>query len=214
MLRLTFVVDGFNLYHSVKDLQNIADSDYRWLDVRSLCASFLSAFGRNAQVADIFYFSALAYHRERWRPGTVARHKSFLAALSSTGVTVELARFKPKRIDYRCENCGHRGILVRHEEKETDVAIATCIVGLAASPAVDGIVVMSGDTDLLPSLRMVKRISNKGVYLIFPFRRHSGALAGVATRTFTLAERHYAAHQFPDPVETAHGPIPRPAQWQ
>ena len=63
------MVDGFNLYHSVKDLRKATGNDYRWLNIASLCDSFLSAIGNRATRQDIFYFSALAYHRERWKPG-------------------------------------------------------------------------------------------------------------------------------------------------
>jgi len=213
--RITFVVDGFNLYHSVKDLRKATGNDYRWLNIASLCDSFLSAIGNRATRQDIFYFSALAYHRERWKPGGVARHKAVIAALESTGVLVELAKFKPKDIEYKCDNCGHLGLVRRHEEKETDVALAIKVMELAVHPDVDGVVLVSGDTDLLPAIRAAKRLDPKmPLYVLFPFRRHNGSIAREVTRTFTLTESHYAAHLFSDPVLTPTQTISCPSNWK
>ena len=42
MLRTAFLVDGFNLYHSLVEAQHaLQGRGTRWLDLRSLCASFL-----------------------------------------------------------------------------------------------------------------------------------------------------------------------------
>ncbi|TAH38286.1 MAG: NYN domain-containing protein [Planctomycetota bacterium] len=46
----------------------------------------------------------------------------------------------------------------RLEEKETDVAIAVAILEGMLDPAVDTIVLVSGDTDLVPALRAGKRL--------------------------------------------------------
>ena len=71
MGRIAFLVDGFNLYHSLKDASfrlGLRGAGTRWLDLRSLCASFLHAIGGGAQLSSIFYFSALARHLEARGP--------------------------------------------------------------------------------------------------------------------------------------------------
>jgi len=211
--RVCFVVDGFNLYHSVKDAQKHTGVECRWLDIRSLCDSFLSAIGDQASTDAVYYFSALAYHCEQQGPGTVARHKAFISALESTGVITSLASFKPKSIDYKCANCGHRGTLTRHEEKETDVAVASKLIELAIGDTVDTVVVVSGDTDLVPAIKTARKLSAKPVHVLFPYRRYNGAVAAVADRHFKIKPRHYEVHQFPDPVETSTGQIARPKTW-
>jgi hypothetical protein len=45
-------------------------------------------------------------------------------------------------------------LLRRHEEKETDVAIAAAIVETAARGDCSEVTLMSGDTDLPPALRI------------------------------------------------------------
>ena len=125
-----FVVDGFNLYHSIREARRQAGIDCRWLDIRSLCESMLHIIGGGAAAAQIDYFSAFAHHLESSRPGTVARHERYIEALCATGVTPHLGLFKPKDIRYRSRTC--EVLLRRHEEKETDVAMAATIVEAAS----------------------------------------------------------------------------------
>jgi hypothetical protein len=179
-----------------------------------LCSSFLSAIGNHATLDAVYYFSALAYHKEARRPGTVKRHQTFLDAIASTGIVVELAKFKPKEIDYRCEQCGHRGTMVRHEEKETDVAIAAKLIELSIRGAVDGLAVLSGDTDLIPAIRTARRLSGKPVYAILPYKRHNNAFDLITAGRFILKAHHYRSHQLPDPITLPDGAtIRKPPEW-
>ena len=123
-------MDGFNVYHPVVETRRSTGVDSRWLDLRSLCRSTLQLIGPAAQLEQMQYFSALAHHLERRRPGTVARHERYLDALRATGVTVNLGAFKPKDVQSHSNACHVR--LKRHEEKETDVAMAAAIVRAAA----------------------------------------------------------------------------------
>ena len=64
MNRTAFLVDGFNLYHSLVDAsRDTGGVGTKWLDLRALCASYLSGIGGGAQISQIVYFSALAVHR-------------------------------------------------------------------------------------------------------------------------------------------------------
>jgi uncharacterized LabA/DUF88 family protein len=212
--RITFLVDGFNLYHSIVDLHDDTGVNCRWLDIRSLCGSFLSAIGNGAVIDAIYYFSALAYHKETWKPGTVGRHRVLLDALSSTGVLFEPGKFKPKQVDYRCEQCGHAGAMVRHEEKETDVGIASKMIELSIRPSVNGIVLLSGDTDLVPAMRTVHRLSQASLYVMLPYKRYNNAFDRLTTLRFSLTRDHYARHQFPDPIVLPDGTsIAKPLEW-
>ena len=117
-----FVVDGFNVYHSIVETRREVGVDCRWPDLRSLCRTALQLIDPEARLEQIHYFSALAHHLEPKRPGTVARHERYMDALRTTGVTPHLRVFKSKGIRYRSRTC--QVLLRRHEEKETDVAIA------------------------------------------------------------------------------------------
>jgi hypothetical protein len=137
MVRVVFLVDGFNLYHSVLDAEKQLHQRLHWLDIAGMCGAQLSSIGQTVgrcEVGDIYYFSALAHHVESSRPGTVKRHQTYLWALKSTGVHVELAQFKEK--DRWCPLC-HRSSK-SHEEKETDVALAVRLLELLVTRRLRG----------------------------------------------------------------------------
>jgi len=64
-------------------------------------------------------------------------------------VRVELFRFKEKK--FWCNHC--RNIIIRHEEKETDVAIAVRLFESFYTDESDTVVIMSGDTDIAPAVQ-------------------------------------------------------------
>ena len=167
--RVVFVVDGFNLYHSLRDVARPTCQSTRWLDLHALCDSYLYLVGNGAHTEAIHYFTALANHRESSSPGTVLRHKDYIAALQDTGVTVSIANFKRKTDFRRLRDCdvrlGRKGKwrhltwlpfdiqFTRYEEKETDVAIAVKLVEVVVTNACDTAVVVSGDTDIIPAIK-------------------------------------------------------------
>jgi hypothetical protein len=54
--RATFVIDGFNLYHSIRDIEHDSGVNCRWLDVHSLCESIVSsAIGPDSSLASVQY---------------------------------------------------------------------------------------------------------------------------------------------------------------
>ena len=212
-VNVDFVVDGFNLYHSLKDLRRDRHSDCRWLDLRALCGAQLQLLGPSALVGRIYYFSALATHLQTTDPGKVSRHRTYVAALESVGVAVQLGRFKRKDAEYRSSGC--YVCLRRHEEKETDVGIALKVVDLAHDPACDAVALVSGDTDVAPALRSACAIAPaKPIYVFFPYRRVNKDLKQLATRSFRLLGPSLERSQFPQAVDLPSGRrLFRPPEW-
>jgi uncharacterized LabA/DUF88 family protein len=171
----------------------------------------LHALGNNAQIADIYYFSALAKHLESVKPDVVARHRNYLEGLEDSGITVELARFKEKRI--RCSHCGKW--IIRHEEKETDVAIASRLLQLVFGGQCDTAVLVTGDTDMLPAVRLAQQLCPQvGIVFLMPYNRHNTELVKVASRHFDIKKEAYLRHQFPDPLITVLGKrLIKPSAW-
>ena len=97
-MKIIYLVDGFNLYHSVKDLKKDTGYSVKWLDIASLCKSYLPLFGREAILENIFYFSAIPYYLERQYPDKIKRQLYYLSCLESTGIQTELGRFKEKDV--------------------------------------------------------------------------------------------------------------------
>ena len=212
MMRTAFLVDGFNLYHStVQANRDLGGRSTTWLDIDAMCRHFLHMIGPHVQFEKVHYFSALAFHLEQSSPATVARHRDYIRCLESTGVEVVLSRFKEKRI--RCSNCGQ--YIIRHEEKETDVAIAVKLLELFVEDICDMAVLVTGDTDLAPAARAAQQLfPTKEVRFAFPHRRKNRELQQLAPGSFKIQAKVYANHQFSAHVTLPDGTrISKPSNW-
>lgn len=207
---VAFLIDGFNLYHSLREAA-VDGSATRWLDIRALCGSYMSAIGGGAQLGPVEYFSALANHLRPENPEVVARHQQYIRALRGSGVVVQLHRFKKKTI--RCTECNAR--IKRHEEKETDVAISVRLLEILHSGAADAVALVTGDTDVVPAIRAANRMFPENpVYVLFPFDRRNRELESVAQRAFTIKAKTYEKFQFSDPYVLPNGKVvSKPASW-
>jgi uncharacterized LabA/DUF88 family protein len=214
MNRTAFLIDGFNLYHSLKqasrDLQ-LQRTGTRWLNLRSLCETYRSSLGKDTAIVGIYYFSALATHLEATDPGVTQRHKAYIECLQDTGIEVEFGRFKEKIV--RCHHCGKD--MTRHEEKETDVAISLKLIDLFIHNACDTAILVTGDTDLAPTIRMGKRLfPTKRIGVGFPHRRHNEELKLLADLSFQIRKEQYVKHQFANPYVCSDGrTFAKPRKW-
>jgi len=210
--RVTFLVDGFNLYHSVRQaMDDSGNAHLRWLDLKSLLHSYLHVFGTDATLEEVHYFTAYAHHLIGSNPDVVNRHRMFVEALQGSGIKVQIARFKKK--DVRCPSCGTW--FRRHEEKETDVAIGVKAIELLHEDRCDTLVIVSGDTDVAPAIRTARSLfSTKQVCVAFPHARFNAELQQIADFSFRIRDSQYAKHQFPDPVVLKSGRLlEKPPSW-
>ncbi len=221
MDRVTFIIDGFNLYHSIREAakdfktkstkQDEKSKSVKWLDINSLCSSYIYLFGKTAVLEEIYYFSALAKHLEARNANVTKRHQDFIKCLETTGVKTEINRFKKKTMT--CPSCKCR--FDKYEEKETDVAIAIKLLELFVKNSCDTVVLVTGDTDLAPVVRTAKQLfPNKRVVFAFPYKRKNQELAKLAPESFEIKKEQYVKHQFPDPFVLMDGSqIDKPSKW-
>lgn len=115
--RIVFLIDGFNLYHSIVTClkENRLSNKYKWLNYKKLCQSFLK--NQTEEIGEVVLYTAYAHWRSK---EAVYRHKKFIQALRYYGVKIVFGNFKEK--DRRCPIC--KEYIKQHEEKETDVNIA------------------------------------------------------------------------------------------
>jgi len=144
MNRVSYFIDGFNLYHAIAE--NPLLRKYKWIDLKKICECFLKP---DDTISDIFYFTALA----TWDSKKVARHRIFIKAQEMNGVKTIYGEFRRKT--KQCRKCYK--IFDTFEEKETDVNIAIQLFEQAVKDTYDIAIILSGDSDQLPALRAVKR---------------------------------------------------------
>lgn len=158
--RVSVFIDGFNLYHALKDMRQ---NHYKWLDIITLMRNYIHP--PTQQLETVYYFSAHA----TWRVNSYNRQKAYIKALANSSVVTILGQFKEK--DRSCRSC--QATWKGHEEKETDVNIALCLLNEAYKNTYDVAYVVSRDSDLAPPIRMVlKEFPNKRVRVFAPPNYH------------------------------------------
>jgi len=214
-IRASFLVDGFNLYHSLKEIHGVTKASVKWLDVKALCTTYLQAvrkpIGERVELSRVHYFSARPDFLAHRKPDTVARYDTYMKALRESGVVVNISQFKRK--DTYCPHC--KASFGRHEEKETDVALAMKMVEVLVKQECETVVVVTGDTDLIPAIRAVQGLLPRNkIGVAFPFRRHNNELESVADYSFNIGQRDVQRCQFPREVRVSDGSlIKKPSTW-
>ena len=198
MNRTTYLVDGFNLYHSLCDAELDFSRTTKWLDLHRLCSDYLpevgKAHGEKTSLGDIWFFTAPPIHKS---PAKQARHDLYMRCLRGTGIRVELGQFKA------------------HKEKETDVAIACMLLRIGHQESADSVVVISGDTDLAPAARtFIDLFPSKTLLFAFPYNRANDELRHIARGSFKIHAKAYFKRQFPDPLVLEDGTsLRKPSMW-
>jgi uncharacterized LabA/DUF88 family protein len=204
MQRVMVFIDGFNLYHGLKDRYG---RKYHWLDLQRLATSLL----KNHQVlVKVKYFTA----RVRNSPAGLQRQSDYLDALEAHCDKVEVisGRFQEK---YRsCSRCGARW--VGYEEKETDVSIAVALLEHGVNGDFDVALIVSGDSDLCPAVRALGRLRpDKRVIAVFPPARWSADIKATVHAAFQLGHANIRQSQLPEAVTSKAGlTLKRPAHWR
>ena len=212
--RVIAYVDGFNLYHGMKQA---GARQSLWLDVAALAQTML----RGTQtLEEVRYYTARVTGRRsdddpavgRRRERKKGRQQTYLSALKTLpAVWIGEGKFILKPID--CRSCGERW--QRPEEKMTDVNIATDLLVGAFEDRFDTAILVTGDSDLVPPVRAVlKRWPHKRILIAFPPKRDSFDLRNAASGPFQIRKRALREAQLPDPVVGPGGrEFRRPDEW-
>lgn len=201
MIKTIFLIDGFNLYHS---LNNNNYNKYKWLNIKKLCECFLTS---KEEIVSIKYFSAYAY----WLSNKQQRHEHYIRALQSTGIEIIMGKFKVK--ERFCLNCYR--LYLSHEEKRTDVNMAIHLLLDAMNNKCDTFVIVSGDSDLIPAVQATKlHFPTKRIGVLIPVGRSANELKQVADFSKKIKESNLRASQFDNIVDIGNNiKLQRPANW-
>ena len=103
--------------------------------------------------------------------------------------------------------------MVKTEEKGSDVNLAVQMLHDAHLDRFDCAVIVSGDSDLLMPVKIVRNELNKAVGVLNPQRHPCAVLKAHATFYKHVRSNFVAAAQFPDTLTDAQGAFTKPATW-
>jgi uncharacterized LabA/DUF88 family protein len=234
-VRINVYIDGFNLYHGLKELAATEPAvvSWKWLDVRKLSERIVP----RDSVQSVRYFTARV-SADGNDPGIQLRQQTYIRALETLqGLTVHYGQFMVQKkrmplvdtpgpvrrallrrlgVDVKAHPDGKASVRVwRTEEKGSDVNLATYLLADAFRGAFDKAVVVSNDTDLCEPVRMVVQDLGLPVLVVNPrgHRQPAAALKKVASATRRVRIAAVAGAQMPVTLTDAHGTITKPAGW-
>lgn len=204
MARISVFIDGFNVYHALDNEERY--HKYKWLDYMALGRCYIG--GRDI-LEKVYLFTALA----TWNPKKVKRHQMYLRALRRQGVEIVMGKFKRKTLECRA-SCKQK--YETFEEKLTDVNIALHMFRGAYLDEYDRAILISGDTDILPAIRMIHELfPNKKVGVVVPIDGYSMELKQECDFHFQMKEGQLARCQLPEAMpDEPDGDIRRPDSWR
>ncbi len=213
--RVIAYIDGFNLYFGLREA---GLKRCYWVDLCTLARCLLRP---NQQLVATKYFTARIAgarpsdppERARELDETRRRQAVFLEALQ-TLPALEIFEGHYLGKDVRCRNCG--AAWRTHEEKMTDVQIATQMLADAFADRLDVALLLSADSDLVPPTRMIRRLfPRKRIVVCFPPERRSVALLQAANAELTMPIVALERSQLPDTVAKPDGHVlHRPSTWR
>lgn len=186
--------------------------DLYWLDIEALANAFKPA---NATLEFVKYYTSRS--RDPRSQGVANRQQIYWRALK-TLPKVQIIEGKILPRDSQCEADCKMGF-VRLQEKETDVKLGIDVIHDCLTKKVQGIILITADTDQVPTLTMVRELKlSISVKLAFPpldaRRKASKELSDLAGKTFFIGESLLRSCQMPDPLMTPSGQLTRPDKWR
>lgn len=209
--RVIFYFDGFNFYYGLRDkkCKEPQWQNYFWIDLVKLCQQF---FDDSCEVVGVKYFTSPPSSNEKR-----SRQSAFLNVnklLNPQIFSVINGQHADKTID--CEaQCKIQ--FTTKEEKRTDVNIALTILTDCIDDKVDVIVLVSADSDQVPTIKLVKeRFPNKRIKAYFPPERFSSDIYNLLKPVVELGdnEEKFKKSMLPGEVAVGDKKYTKPAEWK
>jgi uncharacterized LabA/DUF88 family protein len=208
-VRTYVYVDGFNFYYGA-----VKDTRHKWLDLMAL---FKRVLDPKYDIRAIKYFTAHVSPIND--PQQSQRQAIYIKAFQAHIPEIEIILGKfmahPVRVPLVQPLAGQSFALVlRTEEKGSDVNLAVHLVNDAWLDRYDAAVIVSNDSDLAAALHIVRDERNKEVILLTPpkfQRKRSKMLKNACTRSMTIKPAYFAQSQLPDPIPNTN--LFKPPQW-
>lgn len=200
-------IDGFNFYYGA-----VRNTPWKWLNFEK----YFALIRPHDDIQRIHYFTALVSGSHR------ANQETFLEALATLPrMNVVLGRYMHKPVACRVHACtfARKREFMRPEEKQTDVNIALQMLDDAYQGLAERFILVSGDSDLVPAITMVRARFPAIEIVIYVPNNHPSRGAAVELRTaadkarnLPLVELRHA--QFPSTFQgLGNRVIRKPASW-
>lgn len=204
----TWLFDGFNLLHSLRQSEQPEGPRLSWIDPVRLATSHLHVIGEACELAAVHYFSAVPHHLRATHPQALLDHQTHLRALTALRpkCQVHLGHFQPRR-----------GLEGRAwQEKGTDMAIAAEAIRACQDNPAAALVIVSGDSDFAPLVALIKeRWPKADLRFAFPAHRASRRLRELCPGSFCLGINAYASARLPVKIRLPSGKfIQCPDAWK
>jgi uncharacterized LabA/DUF88 family protein len=186
---------------------------YRWLNLEAMCCRLLPS----NQIECIKYYTARIIDADKF-----SRQDVYLRALATLPlVMVTYGRYLSHPVQRRLAHPPATGSayveIIHHEEKGSDVNLATHLVLDACRDAFDVAVIISNDSDLQEPLRVVKMEMGKSVGLISPVRGNQSMnpqLTQHADFLKRIRDGVLRDSQFPETMTDSGGTFQVPEKWK
>ena len=210
-IRTFIYIDGFNLYYG-----SVKDTPYKWLDLKKF---FEIVLHPKHSIETIKYFTALV-SSPPYDPQKTTRQQVYLRALRTYIPEIEIfyGHFLSNPITAPLVNPTKNqkfAYVIKTEEKGSDVNLAVHLLNDAWLNRYDCAVVVSNDSDLEESMRLVKEQNLKKIGLFVPgfpkSRSISRELKAYADFIRPIRPETLKAYQLPDPIPGTN--IHKPPIW-
>ncbi len=205
----TFVyVDAFNLYFGA-----VRGTPYKWLDLNQLCCILLPRH----EIIQIKYFTARVNARPS-DPNQPTRQATYLRALLTIpNLTIYYGHFLTHIVKMPLANPAQGQNpyvdVFKTEEKGSDVNLATQLLHDAHCSRFECAVIISGDSDLLMPLRIVKDDLRKPVGVVNPQHIPCKVMQNHATFYKHIRKSALINSQFSSPMQDDKGTFSKPHGW-
>lgn len=211
--RVVFYVDGFNFYFGIKEMSK-HQPDWRkfyWIDIVKFFSRFLAD---DEELIVVNYFTARPKNKgKRIRQDMLMNCNK---AINGDKLKLHYGKYQDKSMTCRADNgCGKE--YMHWEEKQTDVSLAIKIIEDCHNNVCDKVVLVSGDSDFLPPLKLVKNYYHQVELSVFfpPFKYTSSIVnLGVNILCLDRNKSRWNSALLPDVVELVNDKKYRkPTEW-
>jgi uncharacterized LabA/DUF88 family protein len=204
--RVIVYVDGYNFYYGLKHGGSTWKRLY-WLDIVKFFERMMLP---DQELVEVNYYSACPLDDQQAADN---QDVLFSANKLNPKFKLHLGRYKKKK--FKCQNCGYK--IKTYEEKESDVRVATGMLVDMFSLRCDITIVVSADSDMIPSVEIIKSFNpTHPVHAFIPPNQKSFALVSKCDTIVWLSryKARFVQSMLPDEVLLENGYVlRRPENW-